>query len=301
MTQPVRLPEECIASDDPTWIIDTTLLLPKAATANTPHAKRGRPLRRWTLGGLILVASLGTTRLDATAWAEEVLEGAAAGMTRIEGLASISRATSVFAALPDVPRKVRVPREVQPDEEVQRVDAVTFDAAPLTSDAVLEETEATVLDASAAQGRQGAHDEPEQTSDEPDEAAQEASLDSQESPNARIRRTLVLGRHLLAQHRLTAAAAAFERVLAVRRGHPGALCGLARVALSRGDLDVARKFAERCVGRGPHHAAHHIVLGDALRTLGEVRAADAAYRRASLLRPSRPVDTAARTLPANPF
>lgn len=114
-----------------------------------------------------------------------------------------------------------------------------------------------------------------------------------------LRDTLRAGRRALNQRKLDQAESAYQSVLADRKRHPGALAGMARVSLARGDLDEALRFAHLAVESAPSHAVYHLTLADVLRARAETAAADLEYEMAARL--GQPVDRAAKALPENPF
>lgn len=134
-------------------------------------------------------------------------------------------------------------------------------------------------------------------SEEPSTMAQADSAVKNEELLARVRD----GRRYVVQKRYEEAEAAFREVLAKRPRHPGALAGLARVSLVRGNLDEALSLAERAVQAAPYQAAYHVVLGDVLRASGNSLAAQTEYDLAQQLKPERKFDAAERALPPNPF
>lgn len=107
------------------------------------------------------------------------------------------------------------------------------------------------------------------------------------------------GRRALNQQKLDQAEAAYQSVLVDRKRHPGALAGMARVSMARGDLDEALRFAQLAVESAPSHAVYHLTLADVLRARAETAAADLEYEMAARL--GQPVDRAAKALPENPF
>lgn len=115
-----------------------------------------------------------------------------------------------------------------------------------------------------------------------------------------VRTALRTGRRALMHNRVEDAEAAYGSILAHRPRHPGALAGLARVGLARGDLDTAYKFAQQAVRFAPAHAVYHTTLADVLRARGETAGADLEYETAARLS-KKPLDRAAKMLPENPF
>jgi tetratricopeptide (TPR) repeat protein len=115
-----------------------------------------------------------------------------------------------------------------------------------------------------------------------------------------IQAALKEARRCLNARRYDEAEQAFREVLATRPNHPGALSGMARINLVRGELDPALGLARRAVSVAPAHAVYHAVLGDVLRASGESAAADLEYEAASRLSQGA-IDRVAKALPANPY
>jgi tetratricopeptide (TPR) repeat protein len=108
------------------------------------------------------------------------------------------------------------------------------------------------------------------------------------------------GRRALNNRRYDEAERAFRSVLEQRSGHPAALAGLAKVSMSRGQLDQAQQFAERAVQSAPYQASYHLVLGDVLRASGNSAGAQTEYDLAGQLRPGKG-NEGDRAIPPNPF
>jgi tetratricopeptide (TPR) repeat protein len=150
--------------------------------------------------------------------------------------------------------------------------------------------EAEAFDAAAAaEVRVAEMSEPEAAAPEP--KARQVGL---------LQEALREGRELLWRRHHGGAKAAYRRALALQPGHPGAMRGLAKVALATGDLDEALHYARRAVTRGPFHAEYHLLLADVLRAHGSIAEAELADADASRLQ-KKPIDRATRSLPPNPF
>lgn len=140
-----------------------------------------------------------------------------------------------------------------------------------------------------------------------EQAATEAAVESEQdeatehaAEHEALRAALRSGRRALLQNRIDDSEAAYGSILSYRPRHPGALAGLARVGLARGDLDTAYKFAQQAVRFAPAHAVYHATLADVLRARGETAGADLEYEAAARLS-RKPLDRAAKILPENPF
>ncbi len=112
--------------------------------------------------------------------------------------------------------------------------------------------------------------------------------------------TLLSARRSLKKYKLDEAEAAYRSVLRGRTGHPGALAGMARVAMARGDLDGALRLAKLAVAAAPSHAVYHLTLAEVLRLRSESAAAEAEFVIAERLSGTR-VDRGVRGLAANPY
>jgi Flp pilus assembly protein TadD len=85
--------------------------------------------------------------------------------------------------------------------------------------------------------------------------------------------------HWLAGH-VNEAANASLRALALHAQFPEPLNNLARVALSRGQADLALDYCRQAIALNPHFAAAHDNLGSILRELGQLDQAEQAYASA---------------------
>ncbi len=108
------------------------------------------------------------------------------------------------------------------------------------------------------------------------------------------------GGRRLSQADYVGAQAAYRVALSIEPGHLPALRGLAKAALAGGNFDVALRCARRAVKRAPFHAEYRLLLGDVLRAHGLISEAEIEYEHAARLQ-RKPLDRAARSLPANPF
>ena len=91
-----------------------------------------------------------------------------------------------------------------------------------------------------------------------------------------------LGHVLLKLNRIDEADAVFREALTQDETLASAAFGRGEVGVSRGHLDVARRFYERAVQHAPYEPTFHKSLADVLRNMGNSEAAEAAearYRR----------------------
>jgi len=94
-----------------------------------------------------------------------------------------------------------------------------------------------------------------------------------------------LGAIHLAEGRVEAAIASFERALALKPDHTHALANLANARLAQGRAVEALALFRRVIEIAPDDAKGHSDLGQALETTGDPASAEARYRRALALDP----------------
>lgn len=94
------------------------------------------------------------------------------------------------------------------------------------------------------------------------------------------------GDALLGLRRADEAKAAYERALAAKPGHPAALTGLARHALTQSDIEGANRFAAQATAANPSDAAVWMFMGGLQRAQGKNLEAITAYQKALKLKPS---------------
>lgn len=174
------------------------------------------------------------------------------------------------------------PRDSE-ERQVRRVeDAPAESEATLNSDSteVDEESPYPSPLPSVKSGDAGVDERPDSAPLEPARVARDAHK------SRRLKQHLADGQRLLRHDQLENAELAFRQALALRRNHPQALAGLARLYLAKGDIDRAREFAQAAVDRAPHQAPYRVVLGDVLSVASDPQGAEAEYRLATRLKPS---------------
>ena len=97
------------------------------------------------------------------------------------------------------------------------------------------------------------------------------------APRVDVEASIRNARRLQALNQLDEAEAAYQAVLAQSGEQSAALIGLARIRLSRGQLDAALDFARRAAQQSPDQASVHLTLGDVLRARGDQPGAQAEY------------------------
>ncbi len=272
---------------EPSIVIDPALLAPPAAQ----RPSLGRRLARVTFTTLRTVACAGIVgvTLFSVAHADKWL-------ARGHNSAHAAESSQLFAAA-DNTRGTQL-GESQPafQQASVAIDAQRADSAVPAALAVVAAEEPQVAAADAVAAKPAVSEEIEEPSDELGPAVViEANL-----ADAELREALRSGRRALNQNRLSDSEAAYGSVLVERPHHPGALAGLSRVALARGDLDGAYKLAQQAMHAAPSHAVYHVTLAHVLRARGETAGADLEYEAAARLS-RKPLDRAAKMLPANPF
>ncbi|HEX6245456.1 MAG TPA: tetratricopeptide repeat protein [Polyangiales bacterium] len=101
------------------------------------------------------------------------------------------------------------------------------------------------------------------------------------APRVDIEASIRSARRLQALNQLEEAETAYQAVLAQSAGQSAALVGLARIKLSRGQLDAALDFAQRAAREAPDLANVHLTLGDVLRARGDKEGAELEYALAA--------------------
>jgi tetratricopeptide (TPR) repeat protein len=87
------------------------------------------------------------------------------------------------------------------------------------------------------------------------------------------------------QGNLSKASELYDRILAIKPDHFGALCGLGTVCLQRGKLDDALALYRKSLGVDPKHAGAHNNAGVALEALGHFDEAASHFERALAIQP----------------
>jgi tetratricopeptide (TPR) repeat protein len=90
------------------------------------------------------------------------------------------------------------------------------------------------------------------------------------------------------QGNLSKASELYERILAIKPDHFGALCGLGTVCLQRGKVDDAVALYRKSLGVDPKHAGAHNNVGVAFEALGHFDEAASHYEQALAIQPELP-------------